>query len=173
MGFTAWQKDTDMKYTIFAGILIFLATIKIIATLMGWDKVVGIASMTNLTPAMKVFTAHKGYETYSSTFVIEASYADGLSEKKTLTSKVYSHLKGPYNRRNVYGALIAYGPLLAQNPKTKAMYDAMTKSAFCKEPNILTELTFENKNKIKQVTIFYENANPNTTYPTKIKAQCD
>ena len=162
-----------MKYTIFAGILIFLATIKIIATLMGWDKVVGIASMTNLTPAMKVFTAHKGYETYSSTFIIKATYADGLSEKKTVTSKIYSHLEGPYNRRNVYGALIAYGPLLAQNPKTKAMYDAMTKYAFCKEPNILTELTFENKNKIQQVNIFYENANLNTTYPTMIKARCD
>ena len=173
MGFTAWRKDRDMKYTLFAGILIFLATIKIIATLMGWDKVVGLSSMTNLTPAMKVFTAHKGYETYSSTFLMEAVYTDGLVEKKTLTSKVYSHLEGPYNRRNVYGALIAYGPLLSQNPKTKAMYNAMTKSAFCKEPNILTELTFENKNNIKEVTILYENSNPNSPYPTEIKVICE
>lgn len=165
-----------MKYTLFASILIFLATIKVIASLLGLEQVSAVASMSNLSPAMKVFTAHKGYETYSSTFHIEALYQDGLTVKKTLTPKLYSHLEGAYNRRNVYGALIAYAPLLVTNTHTKALYKQMSHRAFCKEEHILKELNFKHNNPIKTIILSYTLApsiKQTFDYPQSIKVSCD
>lgn len=162
-----------MKYTIFAGILIFFATVKVIANIAGWKDVSSLATMTNLAPAMKVFTAHEGYETYSGKFIIEAVYKDGSSEKQQITSKQYANLQGPYNRRNVYGALIAYGPILNTNPQTKPMYDAMSYYAFCQEPSILQELDFKKDMQIQRAVITYDNQKQNRDYPNRIEVQCE
>ena len=97
-----------MKYTLFAIILCFFATVKVVADVFGLERLSAVAAITNVAPAMKVFTAHKGYETYSTTFELSVKHVDGQTKNMQLNPKNYSGLKGPYNRRNVYGALIAY-----------------------------------------------------------------
>ena len=54
----------------------------------------------------------RGLETYSTRFFLEWTDAQGQAHSLELTPEVYARLRGPYNRRNVYGAVLAYGPVL-------------------------------------------------------------
>src|SRR5262249_53527274 len=72
-------------------------------------KGVGVAS--TIAPFPKVFCDNQGLEGFASEFAIEAQGAGGVTNI-VLTPEIYSGLKGPYNRRNVYGAALAFGPKL-------------------------------------------------------------
>lgn len=163
-----------MKYTIFAIILGFFATIKVIADIAGFTAISAIAAVTNLSPAMKVFTAHKGYETYSSRFELHIEYRDKQTETRQLTPSNYSSLQGPYNRRNVYGALIAYGPVLVRNSHTKPMWETMSSRAFCHEPSVLHELGFSQSSGIKSAVIRYlDQTQTSGGYASQLRIDCE
>ncbi len=66
-----------MKYTLFALTLCFFATGKVLADVLGLESLSAVAAVTNVAPAMKVFTAQKGYETYSSVFELTVNHTDG------------------------------------------------------------------------------------------------
>jgi hypothetical protein len=106
-----------------------------------------VAMATGASPAPKVFTAHKGFETYSSRFYIEWTDKGNKGHSLFLTPGVYSQIKGPYNRRNAYGAAISYGPVLSSDPKTKPMFESIVQYAFCGKAPILSELGID-KNSI-------------------------
>lgn len=162
-----------MKYTIFAIILGLLATVKVFADMFGLERLSALAAVTNVAPAMKVFTAHKGYETYSSTFELNINYSDGTNVIAQLNPGNYSGLKGPYNRRNVYGALIAYGPVLVSNPKTHSMWTTMASRAFCGENSVLSELGFNDTGDISSATITYlGQVKTESAYPTELRVSC-
>ncbi len=78
-----------------------------------WLKGVGLASAAS--PLPKVFSAVDGWETYAADFELILLADDGSVEKRALTSEIYSRLAGPYNRRNVYGAALAYAPRLPES----------------------------------------------------------
>jgi hypothetical protein len=73
-------------------------------------KGIGVASMA--APLPKVFSAVDGWETFAADFVLVLEHSDGRVEERRLTPQIYSRLSGPYNRRNVYGAALAYAPRL-------------------------------------------------------------
>jgi hypothetical protein len=100
----------------------------------------GIGAATAISPAPKVFCAVRGLETYTTHFYVEWVDKDGTPRSLPLTSDVYSRLQGPYNRRNVYGAALAYGPVLATDARTKPMFDAVMTYALCDELRLLREL---------------------------------
>ena len=100
------------------------------ADVLGLPKLKGLAAATQVAPAMKVFTAHDGYETHAARFSVRWRDAAGMHEL-AITPGVYKAVKGPYNRRNVYGAALAYGPLLRENIKTREMQESVMKYAFC------------------------------------------
>ena len=163
-----------MKHTLLACLLCFLAVIKVLADVLGFESLSAAASVTNAAPAMKVFTAHKGYETYSSTFQITSSHVDGQIASTELNPENYAGLQGPYNRRTVYGALIAYGPILFSNPKTKKMWNVMSFRSFCGETNVLSELGFTNQSGIKNVIIDYVGqVKSEDKYPNQLRISCD
>jgi hypothetical protein len=162
-----------VKYTILAIILCLFATVKVIADVLGFERLSALAAVTNVAPAMKVFTAQKGYETYSSKFELTISYSDGQTVIAQLNPRKYSGLRGPYNRRNVYGALIAYGPVLVSNPKTHSMWKAMANRSFCGESSVLSELGFNNNSGISSATIRYlGQVKTEGTYPTELSVTC-
>ncbi len=99
-----------------------------------------IGAATNASPAPRVFSIAGGMETYSTRFFLQWNDRSGASHSLEITPEVYSKLKGPYNRRNVYGATVAYGPVLAANPKTKPMFDAVARYAMTGEAPMLQEL---------------------------------
>ena len=101
-----------------------------IGDLTGFLPLKSIAAATNASPAPKVFSAVQGLETYSTRFFLE------LDDRRVeLTPDVYSRIRGPYNRRNVYGAALAYAPVLPP-----ALRDPVMRRALCGNAPLLREL---------------------------------
>jgi hypothetical protein len=95
----------------------------------------GIGAATAASPAPKVFSAVQGLETYSTRFFLEWDDADGRAHSLELTPEVYARVEGPYNRRNVYGAALAYGPVLPAG-----LRDPVMRYAVCGRAPLLREL---------------------------------
>ena len=70
----------------------------------------GLGAALTMAPFPKVFSDVDGVETFASSFVLEYSGDTNERHRMAITPEVYSKLKGPYNRRNVYGAALSYGP---------------------------------------------------------------
>ena len=163
-----------MKYMAWGCLLCFLAVVKVVADVAGLEKLSAVAATTNMTPAMKVFTAHEGYETYSSKFELVVNFRDGAQVSSYLDLSNYSGLKGPYNRRNVYGALIAYGPVLAANDRTAETWREMARRSFCRENTVLFELGFENSSGVSAATIHYHGQIKDIDrFPSQLAVACD
>jgi hypothetical protein len=96
---------------------------------------------TAASPAPKVFTALSGLEPFSSRFALETVRGGMITETTTVTSELYQRLSGPYNRRNVFGAILAGGAVLKQSPWTAPMVDAVLNYGLCGErPPLVEEL---------------------------------
>ena len=79
-------------------------------------------------------------EPFSTRFVLEWTDAAGRAGSLRLTPEVYARLRGPYNRRNVYGAAVACGPVLAGDPVLRPMFVAVSRRALCDAAPLLAEL---------------------------------
>jgi len=99
-----------------------------------------IGAATSASPAPKVFTAQDGFETYANRFFLEWFDPDGTQRSVQLTPEVYASLKGPYNRRNVFGAVFSYAPVLDANPRTRPMFRAVLERAFCSSDPAVAEI---------------------------------
>jgi hypothetical protein len=73
----------------------------------------GLGAATAMAPCPKVFCDMDGLEAFASSFEILAGGNE--SGAIPITPELYSRFKGPYNRRNVYGAAIAAAPLLPES----------------------------------------------------------
>lgn len=127
----------------------------------------GLAAATAASPAPKVFSAVQGLEhpdgdapaarplgtshaprrpasrvleTYSTRFVLAWSDLAGTRRELEVTRAIYARLRGPYNRRNVYGAVLAFGPVLVTNPASRPMYESVLRYAACGDRPLLAEL---------------------------------
>jgi hypothetical protein len=120
--------------------LVALGLAQIAGDLTNVPALKAIAAATGAAPAPKVFSAIKGLETYSTHFFLEWRTRSGESRSLELTPEAYARLAGPYNRRNVYGAVLAYGPVLSSDPNSKPLFDAVARYALCGEAPLLREL---------------------------------
>src|SRR4030095_12354867 len=102
-------------------ILLIVGFLQMTGDVLGLSALKGIGAATVASPAPKVFSAARELETYSSRFFLEWTDRQGQAHSVALTSEIYSRLAGPYNRRNVYGAALAYGPVLSTDPRTQSM----------------------------------------------------
>jgi hypothetical protein len=89
----------------------------------------GLGAATTASPAPKVFSAVKGFETYSTHFFLEWTDTEGAEYSMEITPEVYHRLRGPYNRRNAYGAVLAYGPVMPAELREPVMRYAVTGAA--------------------------------------------
>lgn len=103
----------------------------------------GIGGATAASPAPKVFSAVKGLETYSTRFFVEWTDRGGVRRSLELTPERYQRLRGPYNRRNTYGAVAAYGPLLQMDIRTRPMFESVARYALCGRAPLLRDLGIE------------------------------
>ncbi len=76
--------------------------------LLGSRALKGIGAVTVIAPCPKVFCDMNGFEPFAADFAFTMD--DGSAV--VVTPELYSRMRGPYNRRNVYGAAIAGAPLL-------------------------------------------------------------
>ena len=113
-----------------AAFLVVLGVAQMVGDLAGLLPLKGIAAATNASPAPKVFSAVRGLETYSTRF-----YLDFGDHRAELTPELYSKVRGPYNRRNVYGAALAFAPVLPAE-----LRDPVTRYALCGNAPLLREM---------------------------------
>lgn len=120
--------------------LLVLGLLRMAADLAGLERLAGAALATSAAPAPKVFSAVQGLETFSSRFVLAYRDTSGTVREISLTPDRYAALRGPYNRRNTFGAVFAYGPVLAADPATRPLFDAVARHAVCGDAVLLREL---------------------------------
>lgn len=73
----------------------------------------GVAALTLASPRPKVFTKVGEHEPFGFAFALDVEYADGQRVVGLpLDAARYSRLPGPYMARNVYGAMLAFSPVL-------------------------------------------------------------
>ncbi len=111
----------------------------------------GVAAATAASPAPKVFSSVRGLETYSTRFYVEWTDRSGAGHSLHVTPEVYARLRGPYNRRNVYGAALAYGPVLPAE-----LRDPVMRYALCGDAPLLRELGIDHDEIAGRVHVRYE-----------------
>ena len=136
--------------------LVVLGLAQMVGDLAGVPALKGLAAATCASPAPKVFSSVRGLETFSTRFTLEWDEPDGRPGALVLTPEVYARLAGPYNRRNVYGAVLAYGPALATEPRTRPMFDAVLQHALCGARPLATELGLDPARLHTHVRLLYE-----------------
>jgi hypothetical protein len=127
-----------MKYA--PAFLLAVGLAQMIGDLAGIPALRGIAAATAASPAPKVFSSVSGLETYSSRFTIEWTDEQGREQDLAVTAERYAGVRGPYNRRNVYGAALAYAPVLAADPRTRPAFEQVARYALCDRAPLLREL---------------------------------
>jgi len=123
--------------------VIGIGSLQMIGHVLQNKSIKGLGIMTAASPLPIVFTTVKGLETFSSQFYFKIRDKIGNESIVEITPALYSKLKGPYNRKNIYGAAIAYGPIL-----DSALLDAVLNYAICKgvllnEMNLSREHNYE------------------------------
>ena len=122
------------------GALLALGLLQMTADVAGWRSVKGMAAATLLSPAPRVFSTAQGLETFSIQIELHWRDARGAPQSLELTPEVAAKLQGPYNRRNVYGAVLAYGPVLLESEAGRLLFEAVLTFALQGERPLLREL---------------------------------
>lgn len=120
--------------------LVTFGSMQMLGDVLGLPQLKGFAAATQVAPAMKVFTAHQGYETHAARFALDWQDGSGTEQSLELDPSTYSRVGGPYNRRNIYGAAFAYGPILRSDSRTRAMQASVMHYAFCAPGQLRHEL---------------------------------
>jgi hypothetical protein len=123
-----------MKTAIYIAI-IMLGLLQSIGYVLGSKAIRGLGAASGSSPLPLVFTEVKGVETFASDFFVTYTDAAGKDTAVQITPKNYAKLQGPYNRRNIYGAAIAYGPILK-----KDLLDAVLNYGLCTNRSLLKEM---------------------------------
>jgi len=87
---------------------------QLVGGIAGCKPMKGLGAALSMAPYPKVFSDSDGLETFASEFTIHTRTGNGKWDGIVITPKIYSKVGGSYNRRNVYGAALAYGPRLPE-----------------------------------------------------------
>ena len=120
--------------------LLGLGMLQMAADVLHLRVVKAVAAATAASPAPRVFSSVRGLETYSSRFFVEWTDKSGALHSIKISPENTAGLRGPYNRRNVYGAVLAYGPVLQSDPSVRPMFDSISRYALCGNAPLLQEL---------------------------------
>ena len=131
-----------------------------------------IAAATAASPAPRVFTSVGGMEPFSTRFVLEWEDAQGVQLDFPVTPEAYGHLTGPYNRRNVYGAVMAAGPILATDARMAPLFVSVASYALCDKAPLLRELGLD-PHEMRLLRLRYEpRAGIPSSIPLRLAAPC-
>lgn len=113
-------------YSICCLFIVAIGCANIIGFVINSDSIKGFAVATASSPLPLVFTSFNGVETFSLDYMIKINQANPIP----LTKQIYSQIDGPYNRRNVYGAMFAYSPFF-QMPELIKLRDQILSYVVC------------------------------------------
>jgi hypothetical protein len=143
-----------MKKT--ALLLLVVGVLQMTGDLLRLPVLRGLGAATGASPAPKVFTAVRGMEAYSTRFYLEWTDSSGVARELQLTPEIYQYLAGPYNRRNIFGAVLAGGPVMVTDERLVEMYDSVSNYALCGEAPLLRELGVDPEKIAGNVRVRYE-----------------
>lgn len=104
--------------------LLVIGSLQMTGYLTGAKILRGIGLASGISPFPKVFCEADGYEAFAASFRIEGT-CDGQPWSRQLDPEWYGRLKGPYNRRNVYGAALAFAPRLPEELRATLLNEAL------------------------------------------------
>lgn len=131
-----------MKITTILTLLIgALGSLQMIGHAVGSRNLRGLGLATGIAPYPKVFCESEGYEPFAATFEIHGHSPTGDEIKIPLTAERYSQLAGPYQRRNVYGAALAYAPRLPEKLREHLFSKVLTENSPLSTELLLPPLT--------------------------------
>jgi hypothetical protein len=131
---------SQCTFRVAAGVLVGVGCLQLTGDLLGALPLKALGAASHASPAPKVFTAHEGLETFSARFVIGWHDSAGVPKNVELTPKLNNRIRGPYNRRNPFGAALAGAPMLSASPQLAPMHQAMLRHTFCRRENLLAEI---------------------------------
>ena len=155
-------------------LLLALALAQMVGDAIESPALKAVAAATGASPAPRVFSAVRGFETYATRCALGWRDARGEEHRLELTPATAARLRGPYNRRNVFAAVLAYGPVLAIDERTSPMLDQVLRYALCPPSPLLRELSGAPVDASGGVWIDYEPLRPESLegLPTHIDAPC-
>ena len=112
-----------------AALLLLLGGMQMSGDLLHLPFLKDIGAATAASPAPKVFCAVKGYEAYGTRFLLEWVDGDDRFHSEPFAAEASGRLRGAYNRRNVYGAVLAYGPILPERLRAPVLTFALSGEA--------------------------------------------
>lgn len=157
-------------------VLCSIGCVQMAGDVLGLPAVKAVGAALGASPQPKVFTAQHGFETYASRFFVEWRNAAGDAHSVEITPANYAGVRGPYNRRNAYGAAVSYGPVLAANPRTAPMLAAVTRHALCDEAPLVHELGLDLTHAAGPVQLRVEPRRPppgDRVWQLTFEADCD
>ncbi len=154
-------------------LLLVLACLQLVGVALGVEPLAGLGAASAASPAPKVFTSSRGLEAFSSRYVLMLEDLTGRTQEHALTSERYAQLRGPYNRRNPYGAVLAFAPVLSTEPRTREAFFSVARFALCGQAPLLRELgldphAFKGSRRIVQVP----RSNTRTSLPLSVEVTC-
>lgn len=125
-----------MKRTVLTFLVGGVACLQMVGHFANSRTLRGLGIATGIAPYPKVFCEAKGYEPFAAEFTI----TDQNDTEIPLTAERYSRLEGPYQRRNVYGAALAYAPRLPDDLRDHLFEKILTDEFTLSRELDLTEL---------------------------------
>lgn len=119
-------------------LLFVIGSLQIIGVALGSRTLKGIGLASVASPLPLVFSHFRGIETFAADFQLRLKKNGKVVFDTQITSELYQKLKGPYNRRNIYGAVFAYGPVLTQ-PSEKVLVESVLKQSLCSGGPLVSE----------------------------------
>jgi hypothetical protein len=158
-----------------AAILLIVGLLQMSGDLLGWPILKGIGAATAASPAPKVFTSLRGYEAYSTRFYLEWKAQDGIPHSLQIIPENYAKLRGPYNRRNAFGAILAGGPLLITDEKLQPMFQEVSTYALSGDAIILREMGIDPTAIAGNIRVRYEAVTnpPANSLPRELPSQLE
>lgn len=144
------KNNKNNKFTLAVAFLLGLGCLHIVGYAIGSATIKGIAFSTAASPLPLVFSAYNGIETFSTSFELNATLYNNTNVIMELNNKNYGNMQGPYNRRNVYGAIFCYGPFF-NTTETKALRQMILTYGMCNNGSLAKEFGFTEP--LKQIIV--------------------
>ena len=127
---------------VMAILLLIVGMSQMVGYVTGLRVLRGIGLASGVAPFPKVFCAADGFEAFAASFYVEGDLPGGELWSRKVDPEWYAQMRGPYNRRNVYGAALAFAPRLPEDLRDAILEEALKPgSAMRSELGIPSDLT--------------------------------
>lgn len=146
--------------------VLLLGLTQMAGDLMGNRVLKGLGAASAMAPCPKVFCDMNGLEGFASTFTLRLEVESGEVREIAITPDLYSRLKGPYNRRNAYGAALSFAPKLPPR-----LWQSVYDYGWCVDGSLRRELDVPNN--ARRVTTIIRTQTRGRGDVWKLEPTCD